>query len=63
MHYMRINFATQGLTGKAAERGGEQGAGRQQRADGTLSLRAGRAERLRLHHDQPRESRTTGTAC
>ena len=24
MHYMRINFATQGLTGKAAERGGSK---------------------------------------
>ena len=38
---------TQGLTGKPAERGGSRGARREQRADGAVSVCAGRAERLR----------------
>ena len=41
----------------------QQGAGRQQRADGAVSVQARRAERLRLHHDQPRQSRPLGPAC
>ena len=63
MHYMRINFATQGLTGKPAQRGGSKVRRRQQRADGAVSLRAGRAERLRLHHDQPRQPGPLGPAA
>ena len=41
----------------------QQGGGRQQRADGAVSVRARRTERLRLHHDQPRQSRSIGTGC
>ena len=55
MHYMRINFATQGLTGKAAERGGSKVPGVSNAPMGAVSLRAWRAERLCLHHDQPSE--------
>ena len=37
-----------------------QGAGREQRADGSVSLRARRPQRLRLPDDQPRQSRSLG---
>src|SRR5437762_2317431 len=38
----------------------QQGARREQRADGTVSVCAGRAERLCLHHDQQSESGPLG---
>ena len=56
LHYMRTNFSTQARSGKAVERDGTHVGRRQQRAVGAVSVRAGRAERLRLDHDQPRQS-------
>jgi crotonobetainyl-CoA:carnitine CoA-transferase CaiB-like acyl-CoA transferase len=41
LHYMRIDFATQGLTGKAGERGGSKVSRRDQRADGAVPVRPG----------------------
>ena len=60
LHYMRINFATQGLTGKPAQRGGSKVPGVNNAPHGPVSVQARRPERLRLHHDQPRQPRSLG---
>ena len=63
LHYMRTNFSTQARSGK---RGGARrhALGRRyQCAVGAVSVRAGRAERLRLDHDQPGQSRSIGRGC
>ena len=62
LHYMRTNFSTQARTGKAVERDGTRSGGGIERAVRTVSVRAGRPERLRLDHDQPRQSRALGPA-
>ena len=63
LHYMRINFATQGLTGKPAQRGGDKVPGVNNAPMGLYPVQAGRAERLRLSDDQPRQSRPLGPAA
>ena len=47
----------------AAERGGSKVPGITQRPDGPVSLRPRRSERLRLHHDQPRQPGPLGPAA
>ena len=61
MHYMRINFATQGLTGKPAQRGGDKVPGVNNAPMGLYPCKPGGPERLRLPDDQPRQSRPLGS--
>ena len=64
LHYMRTNFSTQARSGKAVERDGHAPSGGGSNAPlGAVSMRAGRAERLRMDHDQPRQSRALGAAA
>ena len=56
LHYMRTNFATQARSGKAVERDGTVRAAAATRRPGCIRA-PGRCQRLRLDHDQPRQSR------
>ena len=56
LHYIRIAFAAQYRTGKAAGRAARQQRLRRQSADGHVPVQGRRAERLRLCLHQPRQS-------
>ena len=62
IHYMRTCFATMARTGRAAPRTWRQVGRWQQRALRPVPVRARRPQRLRLHHDQPGQSRALVTA-
>ncbi len=61
MHYMRNQFRHPGPHRQSGGARWLQGPRRAQCADGPLSLRAGRPQRLRLHHDQPCEPGPLGS--
>ena len=62
LHYMRINFATQGLTGKPAQRGGSKVPGVSNAPMGLYPCAPGGPNEL-VFVPTSRAIRTTGTAC
>ena len=62
LHYMRTNFSTQARSGKAVERDGTRSGGGSNAPSGLYPCAPGGRERLRLDHDQPRQSGALVTA-